>query len=77
VSQIDLHGPIDLVLLSGDKVYTVSRDTLYEYSVRELSHCISTYPLNDYVCSALIVDNRLYLGMRQDMRVFEVSPSLT
>jgi hypothetical protein len=36
--------------------------TLYVYSAKELTHPIATYPINCSVRSALIVENRLYIG---------------
>ena len=65
------------MLLNGDRVYIFADKAIYEYSVRELTHPIATYPLNGHVFSALIVDNRLYLGINQGMQVFEVSSSLS
>jgi hypothetical protein len=66
------------VLLSGDRVYTAALNTLYVYSLGDLTHPIATYKLNDIVAwSALIVDNRIYLGMNdKKLQVFEIS-SLT
>ena len=52
VSQIDFLCSVNFVLLNGDRVYTAIGETLYEYSFRELTHPIATYPLNDIVWSA-------------------------
>jgi hypothetical protein len=52
VSQIDLPDQADFVLLNGDRVYTAANFALFEYLVRELTHPIATYPLNDIVRSA-------------------------
>ena len=49
ISQIDLTSLAKFVLLSGERVYTAKDKTLYEYSVRELTHPIATYQLNDFV----------------------------
>ena len=52
ISQIDLPRAlffIGFVLLNGDRVYIVADKTLYEYSVRDLTHPIATNQLNDYV----------------------------
>ena len=58
------------MLLSGDRVYTASLNTLYVYSLGDLTHPIATSKLNDIVWSAEIADNRLYIGMLQNMQVF-------
>jgi hypothetical protein len=55
ISKIDLPRSLmtlTFVLLSGNRVYSVAGYTLYEYSVRELTHPIATYQLNGYVGSA-------------------------
>jgi hypothetical protein len=36
-----------------------------------------TYPLSQHCYSALIIENRLYLGGVYKLHIFEVTPSLT
>jgi hypothetical protein len=62
ISQIHLPGYVYFVLLRGDRLYTAAGMTLYVYSAKELTHPIATYPINCSVRSALIVENRLYIG---------------
>ena len=63
--------------LWGDRLYTEVDETLYVYSVGNLTVPIATYPLDDDCCSALITENRLYLGGWRKLHIFEVTPSLT
>jgi hypothetical protein len=79
VSQIDLpEGYVFFVYLSGDRLYTVADWTLYVYSMSDHTSPIATYQLGGKCCSAIIVDNHLYLGdVRKMLHVFEVTTSLT
>jgi hypothetical protein len=61
-SQIELPGHAEFVLLSGDRVYAGLDKTLYVYSVRQLTHPVATYSLEDRCRSAIFVEKRLYLG---------------
>ena len=47
------------------------------YSVDDLTSPSATYPLGNKCYSALITDNRLYLGVALELLIFEVTPSLT
>jgi hypothetical protein len=65
------------VYLWGDRLYTEADKTLYVYSVDDLTSPSATYPQLDYCYSALITENRLYLGGVYKLHIFEVTPSLT
>jgi hypothetical protein len=43
----------------------------------DLTSPSATYPKLDYCHSALITENRLYLGGVNKLHIFEVTPSLT
>ena len=58
-------------------MYTEADETLYVYSFSDLTSPSATYPLGDKCNSALITDNRLYLGGNNELHIFEVTPSLT
>ena len=80
--MIDLpDGPhqLWLVYLWEDRLYTWANQTLFVYSVGDLTSPPATYPLKDLdICySALIIDKRLYLGGISYLQIFEVNPSLT
>ena len=47
------------------------------YSLGDLTSPTATYPLDVNCYSALITDNRLYLGGVYKLHIFEVTPSLT
>jgi hypothetical protein len=78
-SQVDLPGNsrVNFVYLSGDKLYTEADKTLYVYSLSDLTSPSATYQLGDDCYSALITENRLYLGGICNLHIFEVTPSLT
>jgi serine/threonine protein kinase len=90
VSYID-EGPFDIslieipdgesyvhfVYLSCGRLYTESDETLYVYSLDDLTSPSATYPLGESINSGLITDNRLYLGGDKKLHIFEVTPSLT
>jgi hypothetical protein len=78
-SQVDLPGNdhVSFVYLSEDKLYTEANKTLFVYSLGDLTSPSATYPLDDDCHSALITENRLYLGGRCRLHIFEVTPSLT
>ena len=79
ISLIDLPestNGVDFVYLSGDRLYTEADETLYVYSVGDLTSPSATYPLGDKCYSALITENRLYLGAANKLHIFEVTPSL-
>ena len=65
------------VYLQGDRLYTEVNNTLFVYSVGDLTSPSATYPLKSRGYSALITDNRLYLGGSKQLIIFEVTPSLT
>jgi hypothetical protein len=65
------------VYLWGDRLYTEADKTLYVYSVDDLTSPSATYPKLGFCFSALITDNRLYLGGAYELKIFEVTPSLT
>jgi hypothetical protein len=60
-------------------LYTETDKTLYVYSMNDLTSPSATYQLGDeeWCYSALICDNRLYLGGYYKVHIFEVTPSLT
>ena len=68
---------VDFVYLWGDRLYTEADKTLYVYSVTDLTSPSATYPLSQHCFSALITENRLYLGGVYELHIFEVTPSLT
>jgi hypothetical protein len=78
-SQVDLPGNdwVMFVYLSGDKLYTEANKTLYVYSLDDLTSPSATYPIDTRCSSALITENRLYLGGQYKLQIFEVTPSLT
>ena len=57
-------------------MYTEADKTLYVYSLSNLISPSATYPLGKCY-SALITENRLYLGGNFKLHIFEVTPSLT
>ena len=65
------------VYLNGDRLYAEVDETLYVYSVGDLTSPSATYPLGSGCVSGLITDNRLYLGGYYKLHIFEVTPSLT
>jgi hypothetical protein len=58
-------------------LYTEADTTLYVYSVEDLTSPSATYPKLDKCFSALMIENRLYLGGVLKLHIFEVTPSLT
>jgi hypothetical protein len=64
------------VYLSGDRLYTEADETLYVFSMSDHRSPIATYPLGGRCYSAMIIDDRLYLGAN-NLYVFKVSTSLT
>ena len=58
-------------------MYTEADETLFVYSVGDLTSPSATYPLERKCYSALITDNRLYLGGGCELFIFEVTQSLT
>ena len=58
-------------------MYTEADETLYVYSVSDLTSPSATYPLDTKCYSGLITENRLYLGGWKELHIFEVTPSLT
>jgi hypothetical protein len=78
-SWVDLPGNdhVNFVYLSEDKLYTEANKTLYVYLVIESTSLIATYPLGNHCFSALITENRLYLGGWDKIQIYEVTPSLT
>ena len=50
------------VHLWGGRLYTVADETLYVYSLGDLTSPSATYPLGDGIFSGLLSENRLYLG---------------
>ena len=65
------------MLLSGGRLYTVADETLYLYSLGDLTSPSATYLLVDMCLSALIIDNCLYLGGKNKLHIFKVTPSLS
>jgi hypothetical protein len=60
-------------------LYTEADQTLYVYSMNDLTSPSATYQLGDngWCYSALICDKRLYLGGSSYLHIFEVTPSLS
>jgi hypothetical protein len=79
ISQVDLPGDdkVYFVYLNGDRLYTGRGYNLYVYSLSDLSSPIATYPLGDRCFSGIINDNRLYLGGKKKLHIFEVTTSIT
>jgi hypothetical protein len=80
ISLIDLPETpyyVSFLYLWGDRLYTEVDETLYVYSVGDLTSPSATYPLGDFCYSGLITENRLYLGGIRKLLIFEVTPSLT
>jgi hypothetical protein len=65
------------VYLSGDRLYTETGNTLYVYSMSEITSPIATYPLGGKCYSGMIMDDRLYLGGYKKLYVFSITASLT
>jgi hypothetical protein len=78
-SQLDLprSNKVFFVYLSGEKLYKASDKTLYVYLVSDITSPIATYSLSDACYSGMISDNRLYLGGRYYLKIFELTTSLT
>jgi hypothetical protein len=55
----------------------VADETLYVYSLGDLTSPCATYQLGDECYSGLITENRLYLGGKYKLHVFEVTSSFT
>jgi hypothetical protein len=55
----------------------VADEILYVYSLGDLTSPCATYQLGDECYSGLITDNRLYIGGRLKLHVFEVTSSFT
>jgi hypothetical protein len=68
---------VHFVYLFGGRLYTEADETLYVYSLGDLTSPFATYPLDTFCYTGLISDNRLYLGGEEMLQIFEVSPSLT
>ena len=62
IQFLESRNPVFFVYLSGGRLYTEVDKTLYVYSVGDLTSPSATYPLDNRCYSALISDNRLYLG---------------
>jgi hypothetical protein len=58
-------------------LFTEADETLYVYSVGNLTSPCATYSLGDECNSGIITENRLYLGGTCKLHIFEVTPSLT
>ena len=58
-------------------MYTEADNTLYVYSLGDLTSPCATYPLDNKCYSALITENRLYLGGNNELHIFEVTPSVS
>ena len=76
---MDLPGEdyIFFVYLNGDRLYTEKGSKLYVYALSNLSSPIASYPLGDKCYSGIITENRLYLGGRKKLNIFEVTDSIT
>jgi serine/threonine protein kinase len=73
ISLIDLPESqyiVSFVYLWGDRLYTEADKTLYMYSMDDLTSPSATYPLGNKCYSALITDNRLYIGSALQLLIF-------
>jgi hypothetical protein len=81
LSQLDLTektNKVKFVYLHGDRLYTEAGETLYVYSVADVSSPLATFPLDDHCFSGIICDSRLYLGTENmKLHIFEVTSSPT
>ena len=68
---------ISFVYLKGDRLYTADDETLYVFSMSDLTSSIATYPVGDLCFSGMIIDDRLYLGGNHKLHLFKVSTSIT
>ena len=70
--------PVWFVYLWGDRLYTEINHTLYVYLLSYLTIPFATYTLGGSKgYSALIIDNRLYVGGHSKLHIFELTFSLT
>ena len=63
--------------LSGAKLYIAADITLNVYLVSETTSFIATYSLSNECNSGMIIDNRLYLGGKYYLKIFDLTTSLT
>jgi hypothetical protein len=77
INLLESPDYVAIAYLWGDKLYTEANETLYVYSLGDLTSPLATYPLGVKCYSALISENRLYLGGVRKLHIFEVTPSLT
>ena len=68
---------IFFVYLNGDRLYTEKGTNLYVYALSNLSSPIASYPLGNRCYSGIITENRVYLGGRKKLHIFEVTDSIT
>ena len=68
---------VNFVYLSEERLYTAADDTLYVYSMSDLTSPVATYPLCNECYSGMIIDDHLYLGGDEQLYVFKVTASLT
>jgi hypothetical protein len=66
-----------LVYLFGERLYTEADETLYVYSLSDITSPCATYQSACECYSGLITENRLYLGGIHWLQIFEVTPSLS
>ena len=58
-------------------MYTETDETLYVYSLGDLTSPSVPYQIGSRCTSALITDKRLYLGGFRELHIFEVTSTLT
>ena len=78
LSQIALpvkEAPVHFVYLHEDLLYSEAGKTLYVYSVTDLAAPLAAFPLGGPCLSGLISDSHLYLGVYEEIQVFEVTSS--
>jgi hypothetical protein len=80
-SQLDLYGiygsgSVNFVYLSGDKLYTAYNRTLYVFLMSDITSSIAAYSLRHWCYSAMISDNRLYLGGHCYLKIFILTKSV-
>jgi hypothetical protein len=66
---------VKFVHLSGDRLYTYADETLYVYSMSNLTTPIEAQQRRDKCYSGMIIDDHLYLGGANKLHVFSVASS--
>jgi hypothetical protein len=67
---------IRFVYLNGEKLYAVANETLYVYLMIDTTSPVATYSLSSDCYSGEIFNNRLYLGGKNYLDIFDITTSL-